>query len=41
MMISPELAAKLSEPIFDPTTKSTHDVPINRDDCHYTELSYI
>ena len=30
--ISPELAAKLSEPIFDPTTKSTHDVPINRDD---------
>ena len=30
--ISPELAAKLSEPIFDPTTKSTHDVPINRDE---------
>ena len=30
--VSPELAAKLSEPIFDPTTKSTHDVPINRDD---------
>ena len=29
--ISPELAAKLSEPIFDPTTKSTHDVPVNRD----------
>ena len=27
---SSELAAKLSEPIFDPTTKSTHDVPINR-----------
>ena len=30
--ISPELAAKLSEPIFDPTTKSTHDIPINRDE---------
>ena len=30
--VSPELAAKLSEPIFDPTTKSTHDVPINRDE---------
>tara|TARA_B100001079_G_scaffold112347_1_gene96640 strand:+ start:662 stop:1486 length:825 start_codon:yes stop_codon:yes gene_type:complete len=30
--ISPELAAKLSEPIFDPTTKSTHDVPVNRDE---------
>ena len=26
------LAAKLLRPIFDPTTKSTHDVPINRDD---------
>ena len=25
-----ELASKLSEPIFDPTTKSTHDVPVNR-----------
>ena len=24
------LASKLSEPIFDPTTKSTHDVPVNR-----------
>tara|TARA_B100000029_G_scaffold101452_1_gene91739 strand:- start:200 stop:1048 length:849 start_codon:yes stop_codon:yes gene_type:complete len=24
------LAAKLPKPIFDPTTKSTHDVPINR-----------
>ncbi len=24
------LAAKLSEPIFDPTTKSTHDVPIDK-----------
>ena len=30
--VSPELAAKLSEPIFDPTTKSTHDVPISRDE---------
>ena len=30
--ISPELAAKLSEPIFDPTTKSAHDVPVNRDE---------
>ena len=30
--ISPELAAKLSEPIFDPTTKSTHDVSVNRDE---------
>ena len=29
---SPKLAAKLSEPIFDPTTKSTHDIPINRDE---------
>ena len=27
---STELAAKLPIPIFDPTTKSTHDVPINR-----------
>ena len=25
-----DLASKLPEPIFDPTTKSTHDVPINR-----------
>ena len=30
--ISPKLAAKLSEPIFDPTTKSTRDIPINRDE---------
>jgi len=30
--ISPVLAEKLSEPIFDPTTKSTHDIPVNRDD---------
>ena len=28
--VSTELATKLSEPIFDPTTKSTHDVPVNR-----------
>ena len=27
---STDLAAKLPEPIFDPTTKSTHDIPINR-----------
>ena len=27
---STNLAAKLPTPIFDPTTKSTHDVPINR-----------
>jgi len=26
-----ELAAKLPKPIFDPTTKSTHDIPIDRD----------
>ena len=26
---STDLAAKLPEPIFDPTTKSTHDIPIN------------
>ena len=25
-----ELAAKLPKPIFDPTTKSTHDLPINK-----------
>jgi phosphoribosylaminoimidazole-succinocarboxamide synthase len=25
-----ELAAKLEKPIFDPTTKSTHDLPINK-----------
>ncbi len=28
--VSTELATKLSEPIFDPTTKSTHDIPVNR-----------
>ena len=27
-----ELAARLSNPIFDPTTKSTHDIPVNRDE---------
>jgi len=26
-----ELAARLPKPIFDPTTKSTHDIPIDRD----------
>ena len=25
------LAAKLPEPIFDPTTKSEHDIPINKE----------
>ena len=30
--ISPDLAEKLPEAIFDPTTKSTHDIPVNRDD---------
>jgi len=33
-----ELAARLSEPIFDPTTKSTHDIPIDRDDAISKEL---
>ena len=28
---STDLAAKLPEPIFDPTTKSTHDIPITRE----------
>lgn len=27
---NPELAAKLSKPIFDPTTKSEHDIPVDR-----------
>ena len=27
-----ELAAKLSAPLFDPTTKSEHDIPITKDD---------
>jgi len=29
--IPTELAARLPKPIFDPTTKSTHDIPIDRD----------
>jgi len=33
-----ELAARLSKPIFDPTTKSTHDIPIDRDDSISKEL---
>ena len=33
-----ELAARLSEPIFDPTTKSTHDISIDRDDAISKEL---
>ena len=33
-----ELAARLSKPIFDPTTKSTHDIPVGRDDAISMEL---
>ena len=33
-----ELAARLSKPIFDPTTKSTRDIPIDRDDAISKEL---
>ena len=33
-----ELAARLSKPIFDPTTKSTHDISIDRDDAISMEL---
>jgi len=33
-----ELAAILPKPIFDPTTKSTHDIPIDRDDAISKEL---
>ena len=33
-----ELAARLSKPIFDPTTKSTHDIPIDRNDSISKEL---
>ena len=33
-----ELAAILSKPIFDPTTKSTRDIPIDRDDAISKEL---
>ena len=35
---STELAARLSKPIFDPTTKSTHDIPLDRDDAISMEL---
>jgi len=35
---SSELATKLSKPIFDPTTKSTHDVPINRQQSIFQNL---
>ncbi len=34
-----ELAAKLPEPIFDPTTKSTHDVPIDKN--HTLEMNLV
>ena len=30
--VQTDLAAKLPSPIFDPTTKSTHDVPISKDE---------
>ncbi len=30
--IPTELAAQLPKPIFDPTTKSTHDIPVNREE---------
>jgi len=30
--VKKELASKLPKPIFDPTTKSTHDIPINKDE---------
>ena len=30
--VKKELASKLPNPIFDPTTKSTHDIPINKDE---------
>ena len=30
--VKKELASKLTTPIFDPTTKSTHDVPINKEE---------
>ena len=30
--VKKELASKLPRPIFDPTTKSTHDVPINKEE---------
>jgi len=33
-----ELAARLPKPIFDPTTKSTYDIPIDRDDAISKEL---
>ena len=33
-----ELATKLPKPIFDPTTKSTHDIPIDRGDAISKEL---
>ena len=35
---STELASRLSKPIFDPTTKSMHDIPIDRDDAISKEL---
>jgi phosphoribosylaminoimidazole-succinocarboxamide synthase len=33
-----DLAAKLPSPIFDPTTKSTHDMPVNREEAILQKL---
>ena len=33
-----ELAAQLPKPIFDPTTKSTHDIPIDMNEAVSQEL---
>ena len=33
-----DLAAKLPSPIFDPTTKSTHDMPVNREEATSQKL---
>jgi len=33
-----DLAAKLPSPIFDPTTKSTHDMPVNKEEAISQEL---
>ena len=36
--IPTELAAQLSKPIFDPTTKSTHDIPLDKEQAISQEL---
>ena len=33
-----DLAAKLPSPIFDPTTKSTHDMPVNKEEAILQKL---